>query len=76
MIQINDFIANVAEQYDVTDASVFTAETKYKDLEDWSSLVALSIILMVDEEYEVTIKAEDIQQSFTIEELYNRVVSK
>ncbi len=73
---MNTFISNVAEQFDSTEVSQFAPTTKYKELEDWSSLVALSIILMVDEEYGVTIAAEDIQQTFTIQELYDRVQSK
>ncbi len=76
MIKIEEFIENVADQYDMRSASELAKDTRYKELEDWSSLVALSIILMVDEEYDIIIKAEDIQQTSTIEELYDRVNSK
>lgn len=47
---IEKFIQLFAEQFDDTDASVFTPETCYRELDEWSSLVALSIISMVDEE--------------------------
>lgn len=73
---IKEFIENFASQFDETDASVFTAETKFKTLEEWSSLTALSIIAMVDEEYDITIKGDDIKNSTTIEDLFNIVVSK
>ncbi len=75
-MNINEFIENFASQFDETDASVFTAETKFKTLEEWSSLTALSIIAMVDEEYDITIKGDDIKNSTTIEDLFNIVVSK
>lgn len=75
-MELKEFIENFAAQFDDTDASVFTAETAFRDLDEWSSLIALSIIAMVDEEYEVTIKGDDVKAATTIEDLYNIVKSK
>ena len=75
-MELNDFIANFAEQFDDTDPEVFNAETSLEDLEEWSSLNALSVISMVDDEYDVTLKGDDIRNSKTIEDLYNRIKSK
>ena len=47
-MEIKSFIENFAEQFEDTDASVFTAETKYRDLDEWSSLIAHSILAMAD----------------------------
>ena len=33
-MEIKEFIQNFADQFDDTDASVFTSETKFKELED------------------------------------------
>jgi acyl carrier protein len=75
-MEIKEFIENFANQFDDTDASVFTADTKFKEVEEWSSLTALSVIAMVDEEYDVTIKGDDIRNSTTIQDLFNLVQSK
>ncbi len=75
-MEIKDFIEHFAEQFDDTDASVFSAETRFRDLEEWSSLVALSIIAMVDEEYNVTLKGNDIKAATTIEDLFYIVKTK
>ena len=75
-MELKDFIENFANQFDDTDASVFTAETKFHELEEWSSLIALSIIAMVDEEYDVALKGDDIRTAVTIEDLYNKVIAK
>lgn len=75
-MEIKDFIANFAEQFDDTDASVFKSDTIFRDLDEWSSIIALSIIAMVDEEYEVTLKGDDIRNASTIEDLFNVVKSK
>ena len=75
-MEIKDFIENFASQFDDTDASEFKAETVFKELEEWSSLIALSVIAMVDEEYDITIKGDDIRNSKTIEDLFNIVKSR
>ena len=69
-----DFIQNFAEQFDETDASEFKAETVFHDLDEYSSLIALSIIAMVDEEYDVEFHGENIRNSNTVEDLYNAVI--
>lgn len=70
------FIENFADQFDDTDASELMAETKFKDLDEWSSLIALSVIAMVDEEYDVAIKGDDIRNAETIQDLFDIVQSK
>jgi acyl carrier protein len=42
-------------------------------LEEWSSLIGLSVIAMVDDEYDVTLKGNDVKNSVTIEDLFNIV---
>lgn len=75
-MDIKSFIDHFAEQFDDTDVDAFAPETAFKELKEWSSLMALSIIAMVDEEYNVTIKGEDIRNSQTIEDLYNIVKAR
>lgn len=75
-MELKDFIENFAAQFDETDASVFTPEAVFHELDEYSSLVALSIIAMVDEEYDVTLKGDDMRSAVTIEDLFNIVKSK
>ena len=75
-MELNEFIENFADQFDDTDVSEITAETVYKELDEWSSLIALSVIAMVDEEYDITIKGDDIRNSETVEDLFNIVKAK
>ena len=70
------FIENFAAQFDNTDGSEFKATTEFKNIEEWSSIIALSIIAMVDEEYGVKIKGNDIINSSKIEDLYKIVMSR
>lgn len=75
-MEIKDFIQHFAEQFDDTELSEFKPETVFHELDEYSSLIALTIIGMIDEEYGVTIGAEEMSAAVTIEDLYNTVKSK
>lgn len=75
-MELNEFIKNFADQFDETDATEIRPETKFKELDEWSSLIALSVIAMVDDEYDVALKGNDISNSETVEDLFNIVKSR
>lgn len=75
-MEINSFIENFAAQFDDTEADDFKPDTRLIDIEEWSSINALSVIGMVDEEYDVTLKGDDIRDATTIEDLYNIIKSR
>lgn len=75
-MELKEFIENFADQFDDIDPTEIKAETVFKELDDWSSLVALSVIAMIDEEYDITIKGDDIRNSKTVEDLFNAVRAK
>lgn len=75
-MELETFIKNFAEVFENTDASQIAPATEFKKLEEWSSLTALSVIAMVDDEYEVRIKGDDIRNSDTVEDLFNLVKAK
>lgn len=75
-MEINEFIEKFAAQFDETDPAEITPVTLFHELGEWSSLIALGIIAMVDEEYDVTLKGDDIHKSKTVEDLFNIVKAK
>lgn len=72
-MEIKKFIQNFADQLDDTDAAVITPETEFRELDDWSSLAALSIVAMIDEEYGVSITSETLKNAKTIQELFDQI---
>lgn len=73
---LDKFISLFAEQFDETDPSVFTKDTRYRELDEWSSLVALSVISMVDEEMDKQLTGSDLREAGTIENLFKIIESK
>lgn len=73
---LDEFVKAFAAEFEETPEDQFKADTEFKTLEDWSSLTALSIIAMVDENMDKTITGADIRASKTVEDLYNLAQSK
>ena len=75
-MRLEEFVKRFAEECDETPVEQFQSSTDFKSLEEWGSLTALSIIAMVDEEFDKRVTGTDIRNSKTIEDLYNLVISK
>lgn len=74
-MDIQLFIQNVADQFDELDVEL-TPETNFRKVEEWTSLVALLVITMVDEEYGIVLLPEEMRKTNTIQELFDLVASK
>ena len=75
-MSLDQFIGFFADLFDDTDPDTIYAGTRFKELGEWSSLIALSVIAMIDEEYDVEFRGDDIRGSSTVEDLYRIVESK
>lgn len=76
MMNIDEFTARFAELFDDTPASAITPSTAFHDLDEYSSLISLTLIAMVDDEYGVTLSGNDIRSATTVEDLFNTVKGK
>ena len=54
-MNVQDFIEKFAEAIDV-EATELTVDTEFRNLEDWDSVAYISVIAMMDEEYDVQIE--------------------
>jgi acyl carrier protein len=75
-MEMNEFIKNFGNQFDDTDVSTFTAETRFRELEEWSSLNALAVMNMIGKKYAVKLLPDEMKPTNTIQELYDLVLSK
>ena len=73
---VTDFIRKLDVVFETTDLSTITPETSFKKLDEWDSMLSLSLIALADEEYQVRLTGEDIRNSSSIEDLYNKIKAK
>ena len=76
MKTLGEFVELFAEQFDDTDTSEIKSDTVFHELDEWSSLIGLSVIGMVDEEFDIALKGDDVKNAVTVEDLYNNVIAK
>jgi acyl carrier protein len=75
-MDMNVFLQNFADILDDTDAELIKEDTVFRDLEEWDSLTALSLIAMADEEYSVKLTGEEIKSSITLQDIFKVIKNK
>lgn len=72
-MNLNDFIANFADQFDDTDASEIIASTEFHELDEWSSLTGMSVIALAKTEYGKSITGAELKACTTVEDVFNLI---
>ena len=75
-MELNEFVANFAEQFDDTDASEITASTVFHDLDEWSSLTGMGVIALAKTEYGKAITGAELKACVTVEDVFNLIKNK
>ena len=75
-MDINEFIVNFANQFDDTDPSEISLDTEFHDLDEWSSLIGMSVIAMAKVSYNRTISGAELKSCTTVEDVYNLINDK
>lgn len=75
-MELKDFIAAFADQFDDTDASEIQASTVFHDLDEWSSLTGMGVIALAKTQYGKTITGSEIKECVTVEDLFNLINNK
>jgi acyl carrier protein len=75
-MEINDFIANFADQFEDTDPEEITAESKFHDFDEWDSLIALAVLNMTEKKYGKKITFDEMKKCVTVTDLFNLIDKK
>lgn len=75
-LEITTFIQDFEQLFDEVEQGTITQETVIRDLDEWSSLIALTLIAMADENYEIKLTGDDIRTSITVNDVYQKIIGK
>ena len=75
-MELNEFVANFADQFDDTDASEITLSTEFHDLDEWSSLIGMGVIALAKTEYGKAITGAELKACVTVEDVFNLIKNK
>lgn len=70
--KMNEFLAFVADVMD-TDVDEINMETTYKEYSKWDSLMMMTLVMELEEEYDVSISIDEIGKVHTLEDLYKLI---
>ena len=75
-MELKEFVANFADQFDDTDPSEISSETKFHDLEEWSSLTGMAVIALSKTLYGKNISGKELRECVTVEDVFNLIAKK
>lgn len=75
-MELGAFVLKFANQFDDTDVAEINENTVFSELEEWSSLVTLSVIAMIKVDYGKTVTGAEIRSCRTVNDLFVMVREK
>jgi len=75
-MELQKFITNFTTLFEDTDPSLIIANTKFRDLDEWSSLIGMSLLAMAKVNYDRTISSIELRNCITVEDIYKLIASK
>jgi len=75
-MQLIDFIQKFATCFQQTATESIQADTKFRELDEWGSMLALIVIAMIDSDFAKTVTSEDLKSVTTVLELFELVKNK
>lgn len=73
IMTVAEFIISIEQELHEADTRTFGPDTVFRDLPNWSSMLALLIIARIDELYSVQISASEFSRLRTLAELHDHV---
>ena len=68
--QIIDLLKSMFEDIDTSD---FNINTEFKNNDEWDSMTALTLITLLDNEFNISISGEKIKELNTVKDLINYI---
>lgn len=73
---LDEFVKEFAYQFDDTEPEEIEKTTVFHELDEWSSMIGLSVLNMVEKKMGNHITFDDMKAAVTVEDLYNTIIAK
>lgn len=73
---MEEFLNNFKNLFEDKEAESMTMFTPFRNLEEWDSIMGLSVIGMIDDEYGVEFNADDMKKCHIVKDIYDLVLQK
>ena len=73
---MEEFIKQIEAEFDDLKPGVLKPESHFLEVFEWNSINALILIAMVKTEYDVTLTADDLIKSKTVNDIYSLIETR
>ncbi|MCD8385590.1 MAG: acyl carrier protein [Bacteroidales bacterium] len=75
-MDIKEFVQTFAQQFEDTDPAEITADTEFRELDEWSSLTGMCIMAMAKTQYGKIITGKELKECETVKDVFDLISSK
>ncbi len=75
-MNIQEFIENIEAEFDDLKPGVLQSTANFREAFEWNSINALILIAMVKTTYDVTLSADDLTSSKTVNDIYSLIENR
>lgn len=73
---MEEFIKQIEAEFDDLKPGTLKPESHFREVFEWNSINALILIAMVKTEYDVTLTADDLIKSKTVNDIYSLIETR
>ncbi len=74
-MELQDFIKKFSSIFEETAPETIQADTVFSQLPEWDSVMMLSLITMLDQEYDIMADVDELNEAVTVQDLFDYVSS-
>ncbi len=75
-MEIEEFLIKFEGCFEGVKSGSILPETQFRNLEEWDSLAALTLLAMVDTDYEIAISASELRACEKVHEIFDLIKQK
>jgi acyl carrier protein len=75
-MNIQQLIDQIENEFDEVQSGTIKPESSFRELDGWSSMHALILIALIDNEYDILLTGEQLKNAQTVQDLFEIIQSK
>jgi acyl carrier protein len=75
-MNIHDLINDIETEFEEIENGTLVPKSSIRDIEGWSSMHALILIALIDNNYDILLTGEELKNALTIQDLYDIILKR
>jgi acyl carrier protein len=75
-MNIHDLINDIETEFEEIENGTLVPKSSIRDIDGWSSMHALILIALIDNNYDILLTGEELKNALTIQDLYDVILKR